>query len=55
MEDDINLLMKWKTTSIIKANERQNQFFRQMEEDLNYLGKWKTTSIVKEIKTTSVI
>ena len=35
MEDDLNLLAKWKT-SICYANEKQPQFFRQMEDDLNF-------------------
>ena len=35
MEDDLNFIGIWKTTSIIL----------KMEDDLNYLGKWKTTLI----------
>ena len=34
LEDDLNFLGKWKTTST----------FWQMEDDLNFFGKWKTTS-----------
>ena len=35
LEDDLNFLGKWKTTSIFKAYGRRPQFFRQMEDDLN--------------------
>ena len=35
MEDDLNFLVHWKTTSI----------YRQMEETLNYLSKWKTNAL----------
>ena len=32
MEDDLNFLGKWKTTSILRQIGKQSQFFRQMEE-----------------------
>ena len=44
MEDDLNFLGKWKTTSILRQIGKQPKYFRQMEDDLNFLSKWKTTS-----------
>ena len=45
MEDNLNVLVNWKTTSI----------FRQMEEALNYLCIWKTTSFFPfTLKRTSI-
>jgi hypothetical protein len=34
MEDNLNYLGKWKKTSIIYANERRTQLFRQMKNDI---------------------
>jgi hypothetical protein len=41
MEDDLNYLRKWKTTSVFEENGRQPQLFRKMADDLNFKGKWK--------------
>ena len=39
MEDDLNYLAKWKTTSFFVQNGRRPQFFVRMEDDLNFLEK----------------
>jgi hypothetical protein len=53
MQNNLNILEKWKTTLI----------FWQMEDDLNilangrqpqYFGKWKTTTIFGNWKTTAI-
>ncbi len=34
MEDDLNFLLQWKTTTIVYFNRRGPQFFTSMQDDL---------------------
>jgi hypothetical protein len=47
MEDNLNILGKWKTTSISYANERQNLMFFATGDNFKLLSTQKTTSIFK--------
>ena len=43
MEGDLNVLGKYKTTSILLMQMKRNILGPKLEDDLNLLGKWKTT------------
>ena len=57
MDDDLNNLCKWKTTSIIFGDERRPQFVLSMEVDLNCSinGKTILTSFYKFKKTLIIV
>jgi glutaredoxin-related protein len=44
LEDNLNILAKWKTTSIFNTMKDDN-----MKDNLKFWAKWKTTSIVWQI------
>ena len=43
MEDNLNFIGNWKTTSTFRANGGRSQLFRQMEDNLIFWVKWRTT------------
>jgi hypothetical protein len=48
MEDDLNIILKGRTTSFISFKLETMSIFSRIGDDIIYFGKWKTTSIIME-------
>ena len=55
MEDDLNILAKWKTTSILRKVEDDLNLKKKMEDDLNFKVNGRRPKFSVKGKTTSTI